>query len=163
MSTKFQGIEVPLKGNFPAVGTDAKDFVMVKGDLGDWKLSEQTGTIILNIYPSIDTGICAMSTERFNKEAASLADVQIVCISKDLPFAQSRFCKEKGIDKIATASGFRNSSFGSDYGVEIAAGPMAGLYARAVIIVKDAQVIYTELVAEITQEPNYEAALAALK
>ncbi|WGK69018.1 thiol peroxidase [Candidatus Haliotispira prima] len=163
MSTKFHGNEVSLKGQFVTVGQTVKDSALVKGDLGDWMLSEQKGKIVLNIYPSIDTPTCAQSTERFNKEAEALSGVRVVCVSKDLPFAQQRFCSAKGIDKIDTLSAFRNSSFGTDYGVEIAAGPLAGLFARAVVIVENGKIIYAQMVSDISEEPNYEAALAALR
>ena len=141
----------------------AKGFTLVQGDLSEWKLSEQTGKFVLNIFPSVDTPVCALSTERFSKEAEQLPEVTILCISKDLPFAQGRFCEEKGIKNITTLSAFRNKIFGADYGVEIAEGPLFGLFARAVMIIEEGEITYTQLVPEITDQPNYEAVLAKLR
>jgi len=160
--------QITLKGNaietvgaLPAVGTQAKDFSLLKQDLTRASLASFPGKRVLNIFPSIDTPTCATSVRKFNVEAAK-RDVQVICISEDLPFALKRFCGAEGIDKVTAVSGFR-SSFSKDYGLEIATGPLAGLMSRAVIVL-DAQgkVLYAEQVPEIAQEPNYEAALAAL-
>ena len=120
--------------------------------------------MIMNIYPSIDTGICAMSTTKFNQEASKLENTQIVCVSKDLPFALSRYCEAEGIDHLDNLTNFRDGgAFGKDYGVEIVDGTFKGLNARAIVVVDEAgKVTYTELVPEVGQEPNYEKALAAL-
>ena len=163
MQTKFQGSAVPLKGTFPQVGETAKDFTLTGGDLSEWTLSAQKGKFVLNIFPSVDTPVCALATERFSKEAEQLSGVTILCISKDLPFAQGRFCEEKGIKNVTTLSAFRNSTFGADYGVEIAEGPLSGLLARAVVVIEDGVVRYTQLVGEITDQPDYEAVLATLR
>jgi len=162
---KLQGNPINTSGNLPKIGSLAKDFVLTANDLSDHRLSDYKGKkIIINIYPSIDTGVCAASVRRFNQEAASLSDTVVLGISRDLPFALGRFCGAEGIDKVYTLSEMRNREFGKEYGLEIVDGPMAGLLARAVIVIdKDGKVVYTELVDDITHEPNYEAALKALK
>lgn len=159
----FGGEAVQTVGNLPAVGTQAPDFVVVGGDLQDIKLSDYAGKrVVLNFFPSLDTGTCAASVRRFNKEATSLENTQVLGISKDLPFAQARFCTAEGIDNVVTGSAFR-SSVGEDYGITQETGPLAGLLSRAVVVVdENGTVIYTEQVAEIHDEPDYEAALAAL-
>lgn len=161
----FKGNPVSLSGAMPAVGDKAPDFTLARPDLSDVDLDTFKGkTLLLNIFPSIDTPVCAASVRKFHTEAATIGEVAIVCASMDLPFAQKRFCGEEGIDSVETLSGFRSLSFGDDYGVLISEGPLAGLYARAVIIVDAEGVVkYCELVPEIAEEPNYEAALAALK
>ncbi len=160
----FKGNPVPTTGELPAVGAQAPDFTLASKDLSDVKLSAYAGkTVVLNIFPSIDTPVCAASVRRFNAEAAALGDTAVLCISADLPFAAGRFCTVEGIEKVLTASVFRAPSFGKDYGVVISDGPLRGLLARAIVIVDGAgKVAYTELVPEITQEPDYEAALKAL-
>lgn len=162
---KLQGNPINTSGNLPKIGSLAKDFVLTANDLSDHRLSDyKEKKIIINIYPSIDTGVCAASVRRFNQEAASLSDTVVLGISRDLPFALGRFCGAEGIDKVYTLSEMRNREFGKEYGLEIVDGPMAGLLARAVIVIdKDGKVVYTELVDDITHEPNYEAALKALK
>ena len=161
--TKLKGGDTNTIGDLPAVGSQAPAFEAVKNDLSIIKSEELKGSkVILNIFPSIDTGICAMSTQRFNKEASELENTKIVCISQDLPFALGRFCGAEGIETITTASAFR-SSFKKDYGVEIVDGPLAGVCARAIVVLDaEGKVTYTELVPEITTEPNYEAAIKAL-
>lgn len=151
-------------GEPPQVGSQAPDFTLVGTDLGEVKLADFAGKrLVLNIFPSVDTGVCAMSVRRFNELAAELPDTAVLCVSKDLPFAQARFCGAEGIDNVVTASAFR-SSFGEDYGVTFADSPMAGLLSRVVIVVDtDGQVAYVEQVPEVTQEPNYDAALDAVK
>lgn len=162
--TALKGNEVNTVGNLPEVGSMAPDFLLVKQDLHEVSLASYHGQkVILNIYPSVDTGICAMSTVRFNKEASSLQNTRIVCVSKDLPFAFQRYCAAEGIDNLDTLSTYRDQEFGNDYGVEMVDGPLKGLCARAIVIVdEDGMVIYTELVPEITTEPDYEKALAVL-
>jgi thiol peroxidase len=160
----FKGTPIKTCGELPAKNSRAPDFTLVKQDLSDAELSAYKGKrLILNIFPSIDTGVCAVSVRKFNEKAAALNNTVVLCVSMDLPFAQGRFCGAEGIKNVVTASAFR-SSFGEHYGVTIAEGPLAGLLSRAVVIINEAgQVIYTEQVPEIAQEPNYDAALAALK
>jgi thiol peroxidase len=151
-------------GDLPAVGSVAPAFVLTGNDMKDVNSSQFAGkNIILNIFPSVDTSTCAMSVRVFNKRAAELPDTQVLCISKDLPFAMRRFCGAEGIDKVITVSDFRNRGFSTAYGVELTNGGFAGLCARAVIIIdKAGKIKYTQLVPQIGQEPNYDEALAAL-
>lgn len=151
-------------GNLPAVGTSAVDFSLVAGDLSEKGLKEYQGKRkVLNIVPSLDTGVCAASARHFNKDAGNLENTVVLIISADLPFAQGRFCAAEGLKHVVPLSTFR-SSFASDYNLEIAEGPLKGLCSRAVIILdEDNKVIYTEQVPEISQEPNYSKALTALK
>lgn len=157
----LRGNPINTVGELPAVGSPAPAFSLTGGDLGAVS-SDQLGgkAVVLNIFPSVDTPVCATSVRTFNERAAA-SGATVVCVSKDLPFAFARFCGAEGIDNVKTASAFR-SSFGEDYGVTINDGPMAGLLARAIVVVgADGKVTYTELVPEIAQEPNYDAALAA--
>ena len=166
MTTQFKGNIVHLDGQFLLPGAIAPEFTLVKGDLSPFTLADCRGKhVVLNIFPSIDTGVCATSVRRFNQLAASQPNTMVLCISRDLPFAQSRFCAAEGIDHVVTISDFRRTStFGTDYGVQMADGPLAGLLARAVVVIApDGKVSYSELVPEITTEPNYEAALKAIK
>lgn len=160
----MQGNPVNINGNLPAVDSTAPAFTLVKADLSEVTLADLKGkNIVLNIFPSIDTGVCAASVRRFNKEAADLANTVVLAVSADLPFAGGRFCGAEGIENVATASVFRNPEFAKDYGVMMADGPLKGLLARAVVIIDAAgKVIYQQLVPEITEEPDYEAAIAAL-
>ena len=155
-TTNFKGIPVNLNGNLPAVGTKAPDFTLVKGDLSEVKLSDFAGKkLIINIFPSIDTGVCAASVRNFNK-VASEKGITVLCVSKDLPFAQSRFCGAEGLNDVITASDFRYNNFATDYGVLQVDGPLKGLTARAVVALDENGVVtYTELVPEIIEEPNY--------
>jgi thiol peroxidase len=163
-SITFKGDPVSTVGDLPAVGTDAPAFSAVKTDLSECTMADLAGKkVVLNIFPSIDTGVCAASTRRFNKEAAALQNTVVVCVSADLPFALGRFCGAEGLDDVVPVSTFRNPEFGTSYGVTIADGPLAGLLSRAVVVIDESgKVTYTEQVSEIAQEPNYEAALAAL-
>ena len=166
MTTTFKGTPIRLEGHFPQAGETAPDFFLTKNDLSDFSLKDGEGEyLILNIFPSLDTGVCATTVRRFNQMAASLPGAMVLCISKDLPFAQNRFCAAEGIDHTILLSDFRyTSQFGKDYGVLITSGPMKGLLARAVVIIDPkGKVIYSELVNEVTREPNYEAALRAVK
>lgn len=158
------GNPVHTSGNLPENGTKAADFTLVKGDLSTTSLSDYKGSkLILNIFPSIDTGTCAASVRAFNQKAALLENTKVVCVSRDLPFAQTRFCGAEGIANVATASDFRDGSFGNAYGLTITDGPLAGLHSRAVVVInEEGNVVYSEQVAEIKDEPNYDAALAAL-
>ncbi|MTI41621.1 thiol peroxidase [Fulvivirga lutimaris] len=151
-------------GDLPKNGTQAPDFTLVKNDLSEASLSDFKGKkVVLNIFPSVDTGVCATSIRKFNEKAASLDNTVVLCISKDLPFAQARFCGAEGIENAITLSGFRNDSYSKDYGVELVDAGFKGLNARAVVVLDaDHKVIHSELVPEIGQEPNYEAALGAL-
>ncbi|VXC79440.1 thiol peroxidase [Serratia oryzae] len=160
----FQGNAVTVAGKLPQQGEQAKGFTLVAKDLSDVALSSFAGKRkVLNIFPSIDTGVCAASVRKFNQLASSLDNTVVLCISADLPFAQSRFCGAEGLNNVVTLSTLRGGEFKSTYGVEIAEGPLSGLTARAVVVL-DGQdkVLYSELVNEITTEPDYDAALAAL-
>lgn len=164
MSTiTFKGQPVETSGSLPAVGALAPDFTLVATDLSELRLSDLNGQKkVLNIFPSLDTSICALSVRRFNAAAASHPDVLVLNISADLPFAHKRFCAAEGIDRAKNGSTFR-SSFATDYGVLMTTGPLAGLASRAVLVVdENDRVVYAEQVPEIAQEPNYDAALAAL-
>ena len=161
----FKGTPINTIGNLPAAGSAAPDFSLTKGDLSDVSLKDFEGKKkLLNIVPSLDTGVCAMSARKFNQEAAKVPNTVILTISCDLPFAQSRFCSAEGIDSIITLSEMRNRKFGEDYGVRIVEGPLAGLLSRAIVVLNENnKVVYTEQVPEIAQEPDYEKALEALK
>ncbi|GLV10055.1 putative thiol peroxidase [Mycobacterium intracellulare subsp. chimaera] len=157
----MRGNPINTVGELPAVGSKAPGFSLVGGDLAAVSSEQFAGKpVVLNIFPSIDTPVCATSVRTFNERAAG-AGATVVNVSKDLPFAQARFCGAEGIENVKTASAFRDS-FGEDYGVTLTDGPMAGLLARAIVVIgADGNVVYTELVPEIAQEPNYDAALAA--
>lgn len=160
----LQGNEIHTIGNLPNIGESLKDFTLVGSDLQDKTLSDFAGKkIILNIFPSIDTGTCAASARHFNVEATNLDNTVVINVSKDLPFALGRFCAAEGLNNVETLSDFRGT-FGEDYGVTFTDEPLKGLLSRAVVIADEkGKVIYTEQVSEIVNEPNYEAALAALK
>lgn len=164
-SIKFKGTPVNLCGEFIKVGAAAPDFTLTGSDLSDVTLRSHTGKrIVLNIFPSLDTGVCAASVRKFNKIAAEMPDTVVIAVSKDLPFAHQRFCTVEGIANVIPASDFRKSGFDADYGVLMCDGPLAGLLARAVVVIdRNGKVAYTELVPEITQEPDYEKAVEALK
>ena len=160
----FQGNPLKIGGELPSVGSQAPDFDLVKGDLSSLKLIDLAGKkVILNIFPSIDTPTCATATKKFNEKVSKHSDVVIVCVSVDLPFAQGRFCAAEGLDKIIPVSAFRNDDFGKDYGVVITDGPLAGLFSRAIVLIDESgQVVYTEHVSELGDEPNYDAVLGVL-
>jgi thioredoxin-dependent peroxiredoxin len=157
----LRGNPINTVGELPAVGSPAPSFTLTGTDLGEVTSDQFSGKpFVLNIFPSVDTPVCSNSVRAFNERAAS-AGTAVLCVSKDLPFAQKRFCGAEGIDNVTTASAFRDS-FGEDYGITVADGPMAGLLGRAVVVVgADGNVVYTELVPEIGQEPDYDAAVAA--
>lgn len=162
----FQGNTVELVGSLPTVGSKAPDFCLCGPDLSDVQLKDKQGSVvILSIVPSLDTGVCAASARKFNQEASSLAGVTVYCISEDLPFASGRFCEAEGIKNVVCLSNYRREGdFAKAYGVGIAAGALRGLLTRAIIVIdKEGKVAYTELVSEITNEPNYAAALEAAK
>lgn len=162
-TTHFEGQETPTSGELPAVGDTLIDFELVGLDMGPVKLSDFAGKrVVLNIFPSVDTGICAASVRHFNEAASNLDDTAVLCISKDLPFALARFCGAEGIDHVTTASAFR-STFGEDYGLVLEESPLKGLLARTVIVADaDGKITHVQLVDEIKTEPDYDAALAAL-
>ena len=159
----FSGNPVQLKGALPAVGAAAPAFTLTAADLADKTLADFAGKRkVLNIFPSIDTGVCQQSVRTFNQRAAALNNTVVLCISADLPFAQARFCGAEGLDNVVTLSSFR-SSFAQDYGVALADGALRGLTARAVVVLdENDKVLHVGLVPEITQEPDYDAALAVL-
>ena len=163
-SITLKGTAIETVGELPATGSSAADFVLVGSDLSEVKLSDYKGkNVVLNIFPSIDTGVCAASARRFNQEASSRDNTVVLNISADLPFAHGRFCEVEGLKDAIPVSVFRTPDFGKDYGVTITTGPLAGLLSRAVVVVNaDGNVTYTEQVPEITQEPDYDSALAAL-
>ncbi|AKS34189.1 thiol peroxidase [Mycolicibacterium goodii] len=158
----LRGNPINTVGELPAVGSAAPSFSLVGTDLGAVTSDQFSGKpVLLNIFPSVDTPVCATSVRTFNEKAAS-SGATVLCVSKDLPFAQKRFCGAEGIENVTTASAFRDS-FGEDFGITIADGPMAGLLGRAVVVLgADGKVAYSELVPEIGQEPDYDAALKAL-
>jgi thiol peroxidase len=161
----LKGNAVSISGDLPAVGSKAPDFKLVTGDLKEVSLADYRGKKkILNIVPSLDTPVCASSTRKFNESASQLNNTIVLVISADLPFAQGRFCSTEGIENVTALSMIRSKQFAKDYGVLIQDGPLQGISARAIVVLdENDNVAYTELVPEITQEPNYDAALAAVQ
>ncbi|AYA63955.1 thiol peroxidase [Alteromonas sp. RKMC-009] len=159
----LQGNPLETLGDLPAVGTPAPSFELVKSDLSTVSSADLSGKkVVLNIFPSIDTGTCAMSVRKFNEKAASLDNTVVICVSADLPFAAGRFCGAEGIENVLTGSTFR-SDFGTDYNVTFTTGPLTGLLSRSVVVIdEEGKVAYTQQVAETADEPDYEAAIAAL-
>ena len=160
----FKGNKVTTSGTLPQKGAKAPNFTLVKNDLTETKLSDYNGKyLILNIFPSLDTGVCAASVRKFNKEVTNLANTVVLAVSADLPFAAGRFCTTEGINNVIPASVYRNAEFAKDYGVLMTDGPLKGLLARAVIIIDPkGNISYIELVPEITQEPNYQTAINSI-
>ncbi|MDD2328151.1 MAG: thiol peroxidase [bacterium] len=160
----FKGNPVHTIGELPQKGSKAPDFKLVRGDLSEAGLSDFKGKyVVLNIFPSLDTGVCAASVRRFNKDATSLTNTVVLGISADLPFAAGRFCSTEGIENVVTLSCFRDESFGKDYGLLMTDGPLKGLLARAVVVVDpEGKVVHTELVPEIAQEPDYHSAINSI-
>ena len=160
----LKGNSIHTSGELPKIGSLAQDFKLIANDLTVKTLNDFKGkTLVLNIFPSIDTGTCAASVRNFNKAAANLTNTSVLCISRDLPFAQARFCGAEGIENVFMLSDFKTGQFGKDYGLEIVDGPLAGLHSRCIVVINtEGKVIYTEQVAEITEEPNYKLALASL-
>jgi thiol peroxidase len=158
------GNPIHTNGDLPKNGTKAPDFQLLKTDLGTATLADFAGSkVVLNIFPSIDTGTCATSVRTFNAKAGALANTKVLCISRDLPFAQKRFCGAEGLDNVINLSDFNTGAFGKNYGLEITDGPLAGLHSRVVIVLDETgTVVHAEQVPEIADEPNYDAALAAL-
>lgn len=163
-SITLKGQPIQTIGELPAKGALAPNFTLTKADLSDTSLAGFSGKkLVLNIFPSIDTGVCAASVRRFNEIASQVQDTQVLCISADLPFAQQRFCGAEGLEQVINLSSFRHSAFGESYGLTITTGPLQGLLSRAVVIVDaNGQICYTQQVPEIAQEPDYDAALDAL-
>ncbi len=163
-SVTLKGNKIHTLGNLPTIGSAAPDFELTMTDLSSSSLSEYEGKkLVLNIFPSIDTGTCAQSVRQFNKEATELANTVVLCISKDLPFAQTRFCGVEGIDNVVMLSDYKDGAFGRSYQVEFTDGPLQGLLSRVVIVLNEnGNVIYSEQVSETVEEPNYKAALNAL-
>ena len=161
----LKGSIIHTNGELPTAGDIAQDFELVANDLSIKSLSDfKEKSLILNIFPSVDTGTCATSVRNFNKSAAELSDTVVLCISRDLPFAQSRFCGAEGIENVVMLSDFKSGKFGADYGLNFVDGPLAGLHSRCVVIInKEGNIVYSEQVEEIADEPNYEAALKQLK
>lgn len=160
----LRGNPIALSGELPAVGSQAPDFRLTGIDMKDVTLADVAGTkTVLNIFPSVDTAVCATSVRRFNAEIGQFPGAQVLCVSRDLPFALKRFCGAEGLDHVRAVSELRDLGFGAAYGLRLTEGGMAGLLARAVVVLDaSGKVVYSELVPEIAQEPNYAAALAAL-
>lgn len=158
------GNPIHTSGELPTVGSKSPDFTLVQNDLSTTILADFKGSkVVLNIFPSIDTGTCAASVRAFNQKASTLENTKVLCISRDLPFAQKRFCGAEGLENVINLSDFKTGKFGKDFGLEITDGPLAGLHSRAVVVLDENGVVkYTEQVAEIADEPNYEAALKVL-
>ena len=158
------GNPIKTNGELPKLNSKSPNFELVKNDLSTTTLSDFLGIkLVLNIFPSVDTGTCATSVRKFNEKASSLFNTKVLCISRDLPFAQKRFCGAEGLENVINLSDFKSGSFGKDYGLEIAEGIFSGLHSRVVIVIDETgNVIYTEQVPEIADEPNYNAALAVL-
>ena len=160
----LKGNPFKTEGSLPKVGKKAPKFSLIKSDLSKVKLKDFKGSkLILNIFPSIDTGTCAASVRKFNEKASTKENTKVLCISRDLPFAQKRFCGAEGLENVINLSDFKDGSFGKNFGLEITDGPLAGLHSRVVIVLDEkGTILHTEQVGEIADEPNYEAALAVL-
>lgn len=161
----LKGNPFKTSGNLPEVGSKAKKFKLVAADLSTKKLKDFKGTkLVLNIFPSLDTGTCAASVRHFNKVAGELENTKVLCISRDLPFAQARFCGAEGLDNVITLSDYKRGKFGKKYGLEIVDGPLAKLHSRAVVVLdEEGKVVYTQQVPEIVDEPNYDDVMKVLK
>src|SRR5690606_31664471 len=160
----FKGTAVNTQGDLPAIGVSAPDFKLTAGDLSEKSLSDFKGKkVILNIFPSVDTGTCATSVRKFNEKASGLDNTVVLCISRDLAFAQGRFCAAENLENVVTLSEYKNSNFSDAYQLRFVDGPLEGLLSRSVVVIdEEGKVLYTEQVAETTEEPDYEKALAAL-
>ena len=163
-SITLGGNPINTKGELPKVGSKAPEFQLVKNDLSITSLADFAGSnLVLNIFPSIDTGTCATSVRTFNAKASALENTKVLCISRDLPFAQKRFCGAEGLENVVNLSDFNTGNFGKDYGLEITDSVLAGLHSRVIIVIDENGIVkYTEQVPEIADEPNYELALASL-
>lgn len=159
----LKGNTIHTSGNIPVAGEFFGDFSLLAGDLSKKSLADYQGKLVLNIFPSLDTGTCAASVRKFNQIASQRPDTSVLCISRDLPFAQNRFCGAEGLDKVVTLSDFNDGTFGKNNGLIITDGPLAGLLSRVVIVLdENRKVLHSQQVAEVTEEPDYDAALAAL-
>ncbi|MEM9409684.1 MAG: thiol peroxidase [Planctomycetota bacterium] len=160
----LKGNACNTNGELPAAGSSAPGFTLVAGDLSDASLDTFSGkNVVLSIFPSMDTPVCATSVRTFNEKASGLENTVVVNVSKDLPFAQKRFCESEGIEGVTNLSAFRSDEFGNDYGMTIIDGPLKGLLGRGIVVINEnGEVVYSELVPEIAQEPNYDAALSAV-
>lgn len=160
----LKGNPIKTSGELPKVGTKAPEFKLTATDLSTKSLNDFAGSkLVLNIFPSIDTGTCAQSVRQFNKEASELKNTKVLCISHDLPFAQARFCGAEGLENVVSLSDYKDGSFGKNYGLNFVTGPLEALHSRAVIVLNEnGTVLYTEQVPEIVDEPNYKAALEVL-
>tara|TARA_R110002049_G_scaffold24760_3_gene87808 strand:+ start:1494 stop:1991 length:498 start_codon:yes stop_codon:yes gene_type:complete len=160
----LKGSQVHTSGELPEIGSKAPDFTLTANDLSSKTLNDFSGSkVVLNIFPSIDTGTCAQSVRQFNKEASELKNTKVLCISHDLPFAHVRFCGAEGLDNVISLSDYKDGSFGKSYGLNFVDGPLEALHSRCVIVLdENGTVLYTEQVSETVDEPNYKAALAAL-
>jgi thiol peroxidase len=160
----FKGSPVNTAGDLPRVGAEAPDFSLVKTDLSEVSLSDFKGKkVVLNIFPSVDTGVCAASVRRFNAEASKQDNTVVLCVSRDLPFAHARFCGAEGLEDVVSLSEYKDEVFSQNYGVKMVDGPLSGLLSRAVVVVdENGKVTHSEQVADIVEEPDYEAALKAL-
>lgn len=160
----FKGSPVSTAGDLPRVGAEAPEFSLVKTDLSDVSLADYKGKkVVLNIFPSVDTGVCAASVRRFNDEASKQDNTVVLCVSRDLPFAHSRFCGAEGLDEVVSLSEYKDEVFSQNYGVKMTDGPLAGLLSRAVVVIdENGKVSHSEQVDDIVNEPDYEAALKAL-
>lgn len=163
-SITLAGNPINTNGELPKTGSKAADFKLLKTDLSTVSLSDFAGSkLVLNIFPSIDTGTCATSVRKFNEQASTLDNTKVLCISRDLPFAQKRFCGAEGLENVVNLSDFNTGNFGKNYGLEITDGALAGLHSRVIIVIdENGTITHTEQVSEIVDEPNYESALAAL-
>lgn len=161
----FKGNAIHTLGNLPEIGSPAPDFKLTASDLSEKTLSNYQGkNVVLNIFPSVDTGVCAQSVRTFNKEVSAVDNTVVLCISKDLPFALNRFCAAEGLQNVETLSDFKTNDFTNAYGVQMTDGPLNGLMSRAVVVINpEGKVVYSEQVPEITQEPDYNNAINALK
>ena len=160
----FGGNPIKTNGELPKTNSKAPNFELIKNDLSTANLSEYKGIkLVLNIFPSVDTGVCASSIRKFNEKAGNLVNTKVLCISRDLPFAQKRFCGAEGLENVINLSDFKDGNFGKNYGLEISEGIFSGLHSRVVIVIdENGNIIYTEQVGEIGNEPDYDAALAVL-
>lgn len=160
----LKGNNIHTSGNLPKIGDKAPDFKLIKTDLSTVTLGDYKGkAVVLNIFPSIDTGTCAQSVRQFNKELNEIDDIIVLCISRDLPFAQARFCGAEGLENVINLSDFKDNSFGKTYGLDFIDGPLEGLHSRAIVVINENGIItHTEQVQEIVDEPNYKAAFEAL-
>ena len=161
----FQGNAVSTAGDLPRVGAEAPEFTLVKTDLSEVSLHDYKGKrVVLNIFPSVDTGVCAASVRRFNDEASKQENTAVLCVSRDLPFAHARFCGAEGLENVVSLSEYKDEVFSQNYGVKMVDGPLSGLLSRAVVVIdENGKVVHSEQVDDIVHEPDYEAAIKVLQ